>query len=76
MVGNNPWNPPMTYRPGRDRPLKATRNLLEQYADESVVTYWRAFKGKLPNHNHDTEVQTAVNISNAIVSPVPDLHFT
>ncbi|RAR15163.1 hypothetical protein DDE83_001400 [Stemphylium lycopersici] len=66
MAGSNTWNPPMTYRPGHDRPLGATPNLLEQYADESVITYWRAFKGKLPNHNHDAEIQTAVNISNAI----------
>ncbi|CAE7032484.1 hypothetical protein PTNB85_04061 [Pyrenophora teres f. teres] len=60
------WAPTMKYQQGRDRSQPQERTLLEQYADESIVTFWRAFKGKTANYNHDVDVATTVNISNAI----------
>ncbi|PZD27184.1 hypothetical protein A1F96_06968 [Pyrenophora tritici-repentis] len=60
------WTPSMKYLPGRDRTHNHERTLLEQYADESIVTFWRTFKGKPANYNHDIDVATTVKISNAI----------
>lgn len=69
------WNPSMRYVEGRNRSGDHERTLLEQYADESIVTFWRSYKGKPANYNHDVDVSTTVNISNAIVSP-PSLPST
>ncbi|RMZ68464.1 hypothetical protein GMOD_00008170 [Pyrenophora seminiperda CCB06] len=68
---NNPpsmlWNPQMTYLPGSLRPPLHPRTLLEQYADESILTFYRAYKPHRPgNYNHDTDISTTIRISNAI----------
>jgi hypothetical protein len=60
------------YKPGRDRPTGYVVNEFEAFADTSLVTYWRTYKGKVANYNHDTDVATVVNVSNSIVSL---LHF-
>ena len=61
----------MRYQRGHDRLHNRERTLLEQYADESIVTFWHTYKGKPANYNHDLNILTTVNISNAIVCPSP-----
>ncbi|KAF1846127.1 uncharacterized protein K460DRAFT_339070 [Cucurbitaria berberidis CBS 394.84] len=64
---NHAWNPDMTYRQDRDRALGPTTNLLEDYADASIVTCWRTYKKhKQPNQRWGQEVDVAVKTSNTI----------
>jgi hypothetical protein len=55
------------YHQGRHRPTGYVVNDFEAYADTSMVTCWRTYKGKSGNYTHDNDVTTVVNISNAIV---------
>ncbi|KAL1798156.1 hypothetical protein ACET3X_002193 [Alternaria dauci] len=66
MSNKTPSSNAIQYKPGRDRPTGHIVNGFEAYADTSLVTYWRTYKGKSANYNHDTDVATVVNVSNAI----------
>ncbi|OWY46880.1 hypothetical protein AALT_g10151 [Alternaria alternata] len=66
MSNNNTSINAIQYKSGRDRPTGYVVNEFEAFADTSLVTYWRTYKGKVANYNHDTDVATVVNVSNAI----------
>jgi hypothetical protein len=72
MSNSTTSNSAIRYKAGRDRPTGYVVNDFEAFADTSLVTCWRTYKGKVANYNHDTDVTTVVNVSNAIVS---SLHF-
>jgi hypothetical protein len=77
-MSSGSWNPEMTYRIVKDRPKNSPTTLLEDYADSSMTTCWRYYKGKPPATKFDMEIAAAVKLSNTIVSLLSfhlHLHF-
>jgi hypothetical protein len=75
MSGTSTFNARIEYLQGHNRKTGYQVNDFEAYADESIVTCWRSYKGRIANYNHDTDVSTVVEVSNAIVSPLY-FHFS
>jgi len=68
MSNNTSSTNELVYRLESDRPTGYQLNDFEAYADASMVTHWRTYKRKSPNHVHSRDVVTVVSVSNAIVS--------
>jgi hypothetical protein len=68
MSDNNASNAKIEYLQGRSRKTGHEVNDFEAYADSSMIVYWRSYKSKPANYNHDLDVSIVVDVSNAIVS--------
>ncbi|KAI4713537.1 hypothetical protein J4E89_000983 [Alternaria sp. Ai002NY15] len=66
MSNNTSSTNELVYRLESDRPTGYQVNDFEAYADASMVTHWRTYKRKTPNHVHGRDVVTVVSVSNAI----------
>ena len=67
-MSSNSWNPTMSYTKHKSRPQNHSPNLLEQYTDASVTTFWRYTRAKPANYKFDLDADIAIRMSNAIVS--------
>jgi hypothetical protein len=68
MSLSNSWNPQMTYRGQHERSPSDLTTALEDYADGSIVPYYRVYSAsRQPNHDYSPRIATAVRISGEIV---------